>query len=141
VARAGEMHRVPMPLYRKRYLPEGMTMRWHRLAKEVAGAAWATHCFDMLQQALLIPDLQLQDERLLWLAAVERLTSRDSAGRFLKLDQYTEGDARSLLQTFLGAAHDSWLPSLQARSAPEWRRLETELCAFFELGLSGRNFA
>jgi glycosyltransferase involved in cell wall biosynthesis len=135
VARAGELHRVPVSLYSKLYHEGGMTLSWHRYGKDQAIQAWGTHCFGMLEQALLIYGLTPQEERLLWLAAIERLTSANSAGRYLHFDEFTNGDAEALLSSFLEAAHASWLPHLQGLSEPGWRELEAWAGDFFRLTL------
>jgi hypothetical protein len=72
IARGGELRRVPVAMYRKRYHPDNVHMKWWAWPLEKRAQAWIVHCADMLEQAMLV-DATPQERRLLWLAAVARL--------------------------------------------------------------------
>jgi len=71
-ARAGELHRVPMELYRKRYHDRNEHAKWWKYSGEQRIFAWTVHCRDMVREALLIPAAP-RERRLMWAAGVERL--------------------------------------------------------------------
>ena len=81
-ARWGELRRVPATLYRKRYHDDNEHTKWDRWPVEKRTKAWVVHCAAMLEQAMLV-DATADERRLLWLAAVGRLTSPRTAARHL----------------------------------------------------------
>ncbi len=74
MARSGELLRVPLELYHKRYHPANVHTKWPTWPAEKITKAWIIHCADMLEQAMLV-DALAQERRLLWLTAVTRLSS------------------------------------------------------------------
>jgi hypothetical protein len=74
VARWGDLWRVPMDLYRKRYHDANEHVKWAAWPPDKRIEAWIHHCAGMLEQAMLVDAAPL-DRRLLWLAAVGRLVS------------------------------------------------------------------
>lgn len=74
VARWGELQRVPLELYRKRYHSENESMNWQTWPAEKLRQAWIAHCADMLEQAMLV-QATAHDRHRLWLATVARLVS------------------------------------------------------------------
>lgn len=106
LARWGELHRLPLELYRKRVHAESTHATWWGWAMERRFKAWQAHCLDMLQQALLI-DATPQDGRLLWLAVIERLVSPRTASYFLPIAELTIADRADMLDSFLKRARTS----------------------------------
>ncbi len=98
IARWGELRRVPIDLYRKRYHTENEHMKWFTWPAEKRFKAWTVHCADMLEQAMLVESTP-QERRLLWLAAVGRLVSRTAAGH-VPVDILTSAERVSLLDGF-----------------------------------------
>jgi hypothetical protein len=106
LARWGELHRLPLELYRKRVHAKSTHATWWDWTMERRFKAWQAHCLDMLKQALLAGATP-QDQRLLWLAIVERLTSPRTAGYFLPIAEFTEADRADMLHSFLQRARTS----------------------------------
>jgi GT2 family glycosyltransferase len=100
VARAGELHRVPIPLYSKRYHDNNTESAWWKLPRKEQLRYWAHHCVDMLGQAIKVGGSPEQ-ARTIWQGAVARLTAREAAGHFLRVDELTREDRVYLLATFL----------------------------------------
>ncbi len=98
MARWGDLQRVPMALYHKRYHPNNEHVSWLAWPPEKLRKAWMVHCVNMLEQAMLV-DATVQERRLLWLACVGRLLSP----RFGFLAPADEGSTArlSLLESFL----------------------------------------
>jgi hypothetical protein len=106
VARWGELHRIPVELYRKRVHAKSTHATWWDWPMERRFGAWQVHCLDMLQQALLA-DGTVQDRRLLWLAVIERLVSHRTASYFLHTAELTKTERTDLLDSFLVRARTS----------------------------------
>ena len=103
VARCGEIHRVPLELYRKRYHGTNTESAWWAWDRRERLRAWPMHCMELAAQALR-GDFTVHEARLLWLAAVERLTSPQVAGHFLPLADLAEGDREGMLVDLLARA-------------------------------------
>ena len=100
VARWGELQRVPVELYRKRYHESNEHMRWWAWPEHQRARAWAIHCVDMLEQAMLI-EASTEQRRLLWLAAVERLSSAQTTAGYLPVANFTDAQRVALFEAFL----------------------------------------
>lgn len=81
LARAGELIRVPEPLYRKRYHPGNTHTQWNEWDPRKKALAWTRHCVDMFKEAASVcdnaPALGLVRE-----AARARLLQTPSVGVF-----------------------------------------------------------
>ena len=99
VARWGELRRVPVKLYRKRYHPDNEHMKWFGWPVEKRVKAWIVHCAAMLEQAMLV-EATAQERRLLWLAAIGRLASSRTAISYLPIADWTTVERASYLDTF-----------------------------------------
>jgi hypothetical protein len=106
LARWGELHRLPLELYRKRVHVESTHATWWDWPMERRFKAWQVHCLDMLHQALMI-DATPQDGRLLWLAIIERLVSPRTASYFLPVTDLTAAERADMLDSFLARARTS----------------------------------
>jgi hypothetical protein len=106
LARWGELHRIPLELYRKRVHAKSTHATWWDWPMGKRFGAWQVHCLDTLQQALLA-DGTVQDRRLLWLAVIERLVSHRTASYFLHTAELTEAERIDLLDSFLVRARTS----------------------------------
>ncbi len=74
MARWGELQRVPVELYHKRYHAKNEHARWLTWPAEMIIKAWMIHCADMLEQAMQV-EATTPQRRFLWLAGVGRLLS------------------------------------------------------------------
>lgn len=119
IARSGELHHVPAPLYRKRYHSSNTESKWWAWPKETRLAAWSLHCVNMLEAAMQI-EATTQEMRLLWLAAVERLTSPHAAGHFLPIAELSMEDRATLFDGFLERAFASRRIDLPALLDAPW---------------------
>ena len=106
VARWGELRRVPLELYRKRYHAANEHAKWTRWPVDQRTRAWAVHCAAMLEQALLV-EATVEERLLLWQAAVERLVSPSLAGGYLPLAEFTEAERAALFDTFGECVRDA----------------------------------
>ena len=130
VARCGELHRVPQTLYRKRYHDSNTESRWWKQQKPQQLTCWAHHCVDMLAQAMQVPGSP-QQSRLLWQAAISRLTAPEPAGHFMKVDGLTPEDRWTLLDTFLDRAQFSHPENVPALLDADWRDIRDWTAAAF----------
>jgi GT2 family glycosyltransferase len=71
-ARYGEHHRVPLPLYRKRFHPANEHRKWPQWPPGRLERAWIVHCADMFEQAVAL-DIDQPERRMLWTATLLRL--------------------------------------------------------------------
>jgi glycosyltransferase involved in cell wall biosynthesis len=130
VARAGELLHVARPLYRKRYHSENTESKWWAWPKEKRLSAWCAHCVNMLEQVLRI-EASTQERRLLWAAAVERLTSPQAAGHFLPVAQLTRSDREWIFDNFLDRARASALLDIPTLLDAEWREIQDWTRGFY----------
>ncbi len=129
LARAGELHRIPQALYRKRVHAASTHATWWDWAMEKRFGAWQVHCLDLLEHAFAI-EATAQDYRLLWLALIQRLVARQTAGYFLHLDELTESERSEMLEGFLSRARG--LPvDIPRALALSWDRIEMVSRAFY----------
>jgi GT2 family glycosyltransferase len=122
VARAGELIHVPRELYRKRYHSSNTESKWWAWPKDMRLKVWPAHCVNMLEQAMRIP-ASTQEMRLLWLAAVERLTSAQAAAHFLSLVELTEEDRQTLFDRFLERALVSRRVNIPLLLDADWEKI------------------
>jgi Glycosyl transferase family 2 len=108
LARWGELHRIPLELYRKRVHAKSTHATWWDWPMDRRFQAWQVHCLDMLRQALLAEGT-VQDRRLMWLAVIERLVSHRTASYFLHTAELTTTERIDLLDSFLVRARSSSL--------------------------------
>lgn len=125
IARAGEVHRIERTLYWKHYHDTNTHAAWWTLPKERQLEAWAWHCVGMLEEAMQIQAM-VQERRLLWLAAIERLTSERTAPYLLRLAELCEEDRETLFQHFLAGALASTRMNLPDLLEAEWE----DICAW-----------
>jgi len=98
-ARFGELRRVPQTLSRKRYHDDNVHTKWDLWPVEKRIKAWTLHCAAMLGQAMLV-EAAASDRRLLWLAAVGRLTSLRTAARYIPIAAMGAPERAALLDAF-----------------------------------------
>ncbi len=119
IALSGELHRVPLSLYRKRYHWSNTESTWWAWTKEMRLRAWSAHCVDMLEQALRAGGTA-QELRLLWFAAIERLTSPRAASHVLCLDELTTDDRRTMFESFMQRARASTVHEIPSLLDAKW---------------------
>ena len=138
-ARHGELHRVPRPLYRKRYHDANEHGTWIEWPLDKRLRAWAVHCSAMLGEALLVPATQAE-RRTLWLAAVGRLVSRRHAVHLIPVRWLTPAARASLVELFFGEmeARRVDLPGLLGTDAGALRRQALEHVEGLEASADGR---
>ena len=129
-ARWGELLRVPRPLYRKRYHAENTHSKWWSRPKATRLRAWPTHCVNMLEQAMRI-EATIQERRMLWLAAVERLASPQAAGHFLPVAELTRADRESLFDAFMDRSRASPALDLPTMLEARWREIHDWARGFY----------
>jgi GT2 family glycosyltransferase len=130
VARFGELHHVPQPLYRKRYHSSNTESKWWGWERETRLEAWSVHCVNMLEQAMQI-EATTQEMRLLWLAAVERLTSPQAAGHFLNLAELTRENRIALFDRFFEQAYVSKRIDVPNLLEAEWEEIRDWARGFY----------
>jgi hypothetical protein len=125
IALAGELLRLPLPLYRKRYHATNTESKWWSWDRATLLRAFSHHCADVLEQALRVEG-SAEEMRLLFLAGVERLASPRTAGLLLPVAELTRAEREAMLETLLellsrSAVHD--LPVLLDSDWEDIRRL------------------
>jgi glycosyltransferase involved in cell wall biosynthesis len=118
MARWGELRRVPVRLYRKRYHEANEHMKWFVWPLEKRVEAWVAHCAVMLEQAMLV-DASAQERRLLWLAAVGRLVSTRSVA-FIPIATWTAAECIALLDTFFEYVRERSSADIPALLEASW---------------------
>jgi glycosyltransferase involved in cell wall biosynthesis len=73
LGRAGDLVRVPRPLYRKRYHASNTHAKWFTWPPEKKIEAWSLHCLDMLKEALSVTRDAVEQRRLLEMAGIRLL--------------------------------------------------------------------
>ena len=131
LARWGELHRVPLELYRKRVHADSTHATWWNWPAETRLQAWAAHCHDMLEQALLV-EATPQERRLLWLAVIERLVSFQMPGHFLPVTQLTAEEKVSMLESFLKRCR-TCLSDIPGLLRATWDEIENWTKAFLQI--------
>jgi glycosyltransferase involved in cell wall biosynthesis len=132
VARAGELLHIPRQLYWKRYHARNTESKWWAWPQETRLHAWAAHCVNMLEQ-VMHDKASPQELRMLWLGAIERLTSPQVASHFLRLDQLTTADRQFLLASFLEGIRKRDQLDLPRLLEAEWRDIHDWARAFYWL--------
>jgi GT2 family glycosyltransferase len=129
VALSGELLHVPLPLYRKRYHDQNTESGWWAWGRETRLHAWSRHTVNMLEQALRV-DGSAEELRLLFIAAVERLTSPRAARFFLPVHELTASERSALLDEFLAYARASRVHDIPVLLDMSWRDIEEMSRAF-----------
>jgi len=119
VALHGNLVRLPRPLYRKRYHGSNVSSRTGSWPREKRLQAWAAHCVNMLEQALRVEG-NPAEMRLLWFAAVERLTSRLTLGHLIDVEALTPAERRLMLESFIGRARASVMHDIPVLLDDDW---------------------
>ena len=104
LAKTGELHRVPLPLYRKRLYPDSTHRAWFRWTREEKLSAWGQHCADMLTEALAVHDLDASKRVMLARAALVRSVS---AMAFSRDGPFSDSERRQMALTFVDAAKEN----------------------------------
>lgn len=73
-ARWGELWRVPVAMYRKRFHANNEHRKWFVWPAERRERAWRVHCAEMLGQAMLV-EATVEERQRLWRAAMARVTA------------------------------------------------------------------
>lgn len=102
VARAGELHRVPGALYRKRYHRANVHTEWPRWPLEKRMRAWQVHCRDMFLEAVRV-EATLPDFRLMWAATASRLVAANLASGYIPASTFDASDRVAALDGFLAS--------------------------------------
>lgn len=123
VALSGEIHHLPLPLYRKRYHDRNAESAFWAMPRETRLEAWSVHCAQMLEPALRV-DGTVEESRLLWLAAVERLTSPRSAGGFLPVAELSQAERRQLFNRFMRRAESMTAHNIPVLLDATWLEIE-----------------
>ena len=122
LARWGELHRVPLELYRKRVHDKNTHATWWEWPMEKRSQAWEVHCLEMLRQALLAEGT-VSERRLLWLAVIERLLSRRTASSFLPETELMGAERNEMLDSFLVRARSASF-DVSASLGASWEQID-----------------
>ena len=139
LARWGELHRLPLELYRKRIHANNTHASWLKWPTASRFKAWQAHCLNMIEQALQI-EASPQDLRLLWAALIERLLSSHTAGFFLPIAELTPTDRANMLTSFLERARTSAIDIPAALDAP-WSEIDSWTKGFCWAGIQASMLA
>lgn len=99
MATAGDLIRLPVTRYRKRYHSAQVHREWLTWDLPTRKQAWIAHCHDLLHVAMSIP-AQPSERWLLWRAAVGRLTASQATG-YLPWADFTDGDREAMIDDLL----------------------------------------
>jgi GT2 family glycosyltransferase len=132
IALSGELHRVPMELYRKRYHGSNTQSTWWAWPTEMRLQAWCRHCVNMLEQALRVEGT-VQELRLLWLAALERLSSPQAAGYFLRVAELTPAERVSMFDSFMARARASAVHDIPVLLDADWDEIHRWSRGFYSI--------
>jgi hypothetical protein len=102
VARAGELHRVPRVLYRKRYHSDNAHTKWSRWPLERRMKAWQVHCRDLFLEASRAK-VAVPDRRLMWAASMTRLVSTSTASSYIPASTFDKSARIAMLEGFLAS--------------------------------------
>jgi glycosyltransferase involved in cell wall biosynthesis len=130
VARHGELHHVSLPLYHKGYHEKNLHATWSKWPLKTRLKAWAAHCLNMLEEALKIQGTA-PENRMLWMAAIDRLTSLSVGALFLPVAELSIESRQRLFDMFLEGARKcatnipllldgSWQDILEWNRAMHW---------------------
>lgn len=129
-ARAGELHRVPLPLYLKRYHGQNTHGKWWAWSPEERIFGWTVHCRDMLAEAMKVWATP-EERRLLFSAAVARLlTTRFEYAQIGSLSRQRQVKA---LREFLALAHSTPGTDLAGWLNSSWKKIAKSTLAFYGL--------
>jgi GT2 family glycosyltransferase len=132
IARSGELRRVPLELYRKRYHAENTHLKWAAWPEEKRRRAWIVHCADMLEQAMLV-EASVPERRLLWLAAVGRLVSPRTAFGYLNAAALCSSERWALLEAFDEQIRTARLIDLPGWLDDDWKEIRQWTRGFYWL--------
>ncbi len=132
VALSGEIHHLPLPLYWKRYHDANTESAFWVLPRDTRLDAWAIHCAQMLETALRV-ETTAQGMRLLWMAAIERLTSPSAAAHFLPVTDLTPAERGRLLNAFLAHARASATHDVSELLDASWPEIESWTRGFYHV--------
>jgi GT2 family glycosyltransferase len=99
-ARAGELHRVPAALYRKRYHRDNVHTKWAAWPPAQRVKGWQAHCRDMLFEAAQA-EATVPERRLIWGAALARLTSTSTEFGYIPAATFDTPARLAMLEGFL----------------------------------------
>jgi len=130
VAVWGDLIRVPGDLYFKRYHEDNVHTKWADWPEEKRTRAWIVHCADMLEVTFKV-NANLQERRLLWLAAVNRLTSPRVAPNYLGMKIISQDQRMEMLATFLHYLQNIRQSKLPNKMQSSWEDLTTWTKGFY----------
>jgi glycosyl transferase family 2 len=139
LARWGELHRVPLELYRKRIHADNTHATWFKWPMPSRIKAWQTHCLAMLNQALQT-EADPQECRLLWAALIERLVSPRTADFFIPISELTVTQRTDMLISFLERARTS-SSDIPAALDATWNEIDSWTKGFYWTGSQARVLA
>jgi glycosyltransferase involved in cell wall biosynthesis len=121
IAQAGDLVRVPAPLYRKRFHDENEHTRWASWPEERRAEAWAVHCAHLVDEAFRV-GATTAERRLLWTAVLHRLTTGRPSD-YLP-EHYRQEESRpELLRLFFGALRRDGRLDTAELMGTDWRSL------------------
>lgn len=88
IARFGELHAIPKPLYKKRYHEANIHKNWLRQSSTQLEYAWAIHCCDMFFEAIPVAD-NLQKKYKMFKSILYRLLKSQVAKNYIKSEGWS----------------------------------------------------
>ena len=134
MARWGELRRVPVPLYQKRYHPGNEHAAWFTWSAERITQAYLRHCAAMLEQAMYV-EATPEQRQLLWLASVERLLSTPFG---FATSVHTPAARLELFTQFLAYLRQYTNPGVPSWLEQSWSSIEQWTTDFFKVYAQAR---
>lgn len=122
MALSGELRRVPVVLSRKRFHAASEHSKWFTWPVEKRTGAWIAHCATVLEQAMLV-EASPQERRLLWLAAIGRLTASRMALGYLPIAAWTRAERGAFLDAFVDYVRAAGRADIPALLDDDWPQI------------------
>jgi glycosyltransferase involved in cell wall biosynthesis len=120
----GDLIRVPLTLYRKRYHGNNVHSEWHTWDLERRKRAWVVHCHDMLDVALRVVN-GASDAWLVWYAVLIRLTA-SRATQYIQWSRLSNGDRAELVDRLVTHVRQMDRIRLSCQLGEPWHRIRRQ---------------
>ena len=114
----GDLIRVPVTLYRKRYHADNTHAAWLAWDRLQRTQAWVAHCHDLTEVALRVAEQQ-SECWLMWMAIIARLTS-SRATQYLPWAQLTKAERVGMIDALMDRLRLLDRIDLPGRLAASW---------------------
>jgi glycosyltransferase involved in cell wall biosynthesis len=128
----GDLVRVPVTLYRKRYHANNVHAVWLSWDRPQRIRAWTAHCHDVLEVALGVAGSRAE-RWLVWLTTLNRLTA-SRATSYLPWEDLTEGDRLAMTDELLERTRRLGRIDLVTMLGAKWRVIRRRSHEFVSTG-------